>query len=368
MDNSPGIKLLWISELTGDQFGLLAEVAAIYGLKELGVDISVLCRPGSRFITEFRSRGIPFHEKHPESKWDRKETKELRQVILDGGYNIVHAFNNKAIIQALRATRGLDVRIFTYRGFAGHIHWYDPGSYLTHLNPRISGIWCVSKVVKENLDKQFIGRKAPTRVIYKGHDPAWYEGVKPIGKETLGLAEDDFAVVLVANYRKYKGVDDLVRSLEYIPEDLPIKLLIVGRGMEDAGLQKLVSNIPGKERVHFLGFRKDVLEVVASCDLAVNASWTEAFSKTLFEAVYMDVPCAATAVSGNLELIIDEDHGWQVPVKNPKGMANAIIDAFHHPMERQRRALNARKYFEKNFRPEETAGQLFEWYGAVLSA
>ena len=151
-----------------------------------------------------------------------------------------------------------------------------------------------------------------------------------------------------------------------MPVELPIHFVVVGRGMDDQRLQKIIAEIPGKERLHFLGFRKDVLEVVASCDLAANVSWTEAFSKTLFEAVFLDIPCVATAVSGNLELINNQDHGWQVPVKDPSAIAEAVDQAFRQPEERRRRAANARKYFEKNFQPEDTARGLYQWYQEIL--
>lgn len=366
-DAKAHLKVLWISQLSGQQFGLKAEAELVLGLRKRGLDIEVLCSPDSRFIPEFEAVGIPVDTRHPTSKWSRTETRALRKKITEGAFSVIHAFNNKAIMQAVRACRGLDVKLLTYRGFAGHIHWYDPLAYLSHLHPRVDGIMCLSYAVQRYMDRQFVYRKPPTRTIYKGQDPSWYKEARPIGKKALGLPDDAYAVVLVANYRRYKGVDDLVGALNYLPVELPIRFVLVGRDMDHPRMQALLAKIPGPERVHRLGFRKDVLDVVASCDLAVNVSWTEALSKTLFEAIFLGIPCLATAVSGNLEMIRDEELGWQVPVRDPEAIARAILEAYQDPKEAQRRAGNARDYIATTFRTDASAEAIELWYRELLS-
>lgn len=366
MKTDEPLKVLWISQLAGQQFGLRAEAELVFGLKRSGVDLSVMCDPDSRFVDDFRKAGIPVDTAHPSSKWDRRQTSLLRQKIVAGGYHIVHAFNNKAIMQCVRACKGLEVKLLTYRGFAGHIHWYDPLAYLAHLHPRVDGIMCLSHAVKNYMDRQFLFRRPPTKTIYKGQDPSWYEGVEAVGKEALGLSPDDFAVVLVANYRPYKGVDELVKAMRHIPASLPVKLVLAGRHMDHPRLEKILRTLHAPERVVRLGFRPDILSVVASCDLAVNVSHTEALSKTLFEAIFLGLPCLATAVSGNLEMIPDDDHGWRVPPGRPDAIAEAIIDACLHPAERTRRAANALRFTRTRFRTEDSVRQLAEWYQGLV--
>lgn len=360
-------RVLWISEYKGDSFGLNAEASLVFGLKRLGAEITVMTVPGSPFIKRFWEKGIPVIPEHPGSKWSRKETTALRKRIIEGNFQIIHAFNNRAIIQSLRASRGLPVKILTYRGFAGHIHWYDPSSYLTHLHPRIDGVMCVSQAVKRQLDPQFLFRKPPTRVIYKGHDPAWYRDVVPLDRRELGLEPRDFAVVQVANYRKYKGVDNLVEAFRLLPEELPIHLLLVGRGMDDPQLKKKIQSLPHPERIHLFGYRSDAIRITVSSDLSVNTSWTEAFSKTVLEAVYLKIPVLVTKVGGNVEIIPDDEKGWRVRSKAPAAVASAIEAAFRAPHDRREKASRASEWVQQKFKPEHASQQLLDWYRELIS-
>jgi L-malate glycosyltransferase len=355
------VRLLWISQLAGEAAGLRAEAAHVLGVQAAGVRVTVLCMPGSRFAGDFRGAGIEVVEKHPVSKWKRGEAGVIRRLVEERGIDTVIAFNSKAIVQSIRALRGMPVRLLTYRGFAGHLAWYDPTSYLTHLHPRVDGIWCLSHAVKRYLDRQLVFREPPTTVIYKGQDPAWFEGVTPLPRRDMGLAIDDFAVVMVANYRKYKGVDDAVRAMAFVPDGVPVRLVLIGRGMNHPELERLIRRLPDSGRVIRLGFRQDVLACAAACDLAVNASWTEALSKTLIEATFLGLPCVATDVSGNPELIPNERYGWLVPVQDPKALAAAFCEAWGDKEEREKRAGMAKKRFEEILHLPGSIAKLVEW-------
>lgn len=67
--------------------------------------------------------------------------------------------------------------------------------------------------------------------IKKGHNLKWYQDIVPSDLSQYGIPSKAFVIACVANVRPMKGIKYLVRSLNYLPEELPIHLLLVGNNM-----------------------------------------------------------------------------------------------------------------------------------------
>ena len=89
--------------------------ATFVGLKEAGVDVTVVCPRGER-REWLESRGVRVFDLPLRRQFDREAVRLLRAEILQGRYDLLHLFSNKALQTGLAASRGLPVKIVAYRG------------------------------------------------------------------------------------------------------------------------------------------------------------------------------------------------------------------------------------------------------------
>ena len=211
------LKVLVISSYDDNYNAVRPEGEIFIGLHKMGVDIEIMTQGNSAYAKLFRENGIKVYDHHPTKKFSKESVAFIRKILKEGHHQILHLFNSKAIVNGLRAAYDLPVKILTYRGFAGHIHWYDPSSYLTHLNPRIDKIMCVSQSIYDQLAQQITLPKHKLIIIPKRHQLSWYQDVQALDvKSAFNLPQEAFVLTCVANSRKFKGIPYLLRGNEPI--------------------------------------------------------------------------------------------------------------------------------------------------------
>src|SRR5687767_7704636 len=127
------IKVLVISNYT-DYHSTRPEASIFLGLAKLGFEISIMTYASSKHVADFEKAGIRVIDFHPEKKFDKAEITRIREFIVQEQIQILHLFNGPSIINGLTAAEHLPVKVVLYRGYCGHIHWYDPTAYLKYLN------------------------------------------------------------------------------------------------------------------------------------------------------------------------------------------------------------------------------------------
>ncbi|GJM35624.1 MAG: glycosyl transferase [Saprospiraceae bacterium] len=324
MKNKP-IKVLVISSYDDNWNAVRPEGEMLIGLHQAGLEVTVMTQGHAPYAERFRQAGLRVIDFHPKRKFDRDAVAFIREELLENAYDILHLYNNKAIINGVRAASGLPVKVLTYRGYTGNIHWFDPTNYLTHLHPRVDKITCVSGAVKEVFDRQLFFDSNKAVVVSKGHDPSWYEGIEAADVSEFGFPEKAVVVSVVANARRMKGIPFLVEATHYLPTAMPVYFLLIGRGLDSPKIQALLKKSPYGEHFRFAGFRKDVLSLVKGCDLSVLPSIKgEGLSKVLLEALFLGKATIMTDIGGNRGLAVDGESGLVVPSGDAKALAAAI--------------------------------------------
>ncbi|MCX7840591.1 MAG: glycosyltransferase, partial [Anaerolineae bacterium] len=164
----------------------------------------------------------------------------------------------------------------------------------------------------------------------------------------LGLAPNQIVLGSVGRLTYQKGFDVLLYAFSLVPRQ-DIVLVIAGVGEEKAALCALAAKLGLQERVRFLGYRRDVPQLMPSFDLYVHASRFEGMPIVILEAMASGCPIVATAVDGPRELIEDGVSGWLVPPEQPQLFAQAIQAALSDPAEAHRRARAARRRVAEKF-------------------
>lgn len=349
------IKVLVISNYT-DYHSTRPEASIFLGLAKLGFDIRIMTYASSKHNEAFKAAGIQVIDFHPEKKFDKAEIARIREYIIEEQIQIIHLFNSPATINGIKAAKGLPVKVVLYRGYCGHIHWYDPSAYVKFLNPRVDAIFCNSVGVENMFREQLFFPKHKAITINKGHDINWYKGYEPYDiRKELELAPDTFLLVNVANNRKMKGIPYLLEAINQLPSELPIHLLLVGRNMDNKKNFTILDRGKNRDKVHFIGFRTNVLNIVAASDVFVLSSIKgESITKSVIEAMSLGTPPIITDIPGNTELVVDGESGLVVPAKTSRPLAAAILKLYENEALRKSMGQAATRHISAHLNEQQT--------------
>ena len=362
------VKVLVISKYT-DYHSTRPEASIFHGLAKLICKMFLMTLMDSKHAEEFEKSGITVIDYQPAKKFDRKESQYIRKFIIENDIDIVHLFNGKAIINGIRAARGLKVKVVLYRGYAGNINWWDPTAYLKFLHPRVDAIFCNSKGVEDYLRSKLICGKHKAVTINKGHDLHWYDNNPPTNlHKEFGIPEDAFVLINIANNRRMKGIPYLLEALNSLPEEANIHLLLVGRDMDTPENLAILKKGTKEERVHFTGFRNDVLNIVAASDVFVLPSIKgESITKSVIESMSLGTPAIISDIPGNVELVEDGKSGLVFPSKNSNALSVAILKLYNDRELCNRLGNNARKHIAENLSNIQTIEKTAQLYQQLLS-
>jgi glycosyltransferase involved in cell wall biosynthesis len=200
------------------------------------------------------------------------------------------------------------------------------------------------------------GDKDHVRVVYNGIDPAPFDRVPAESsgriRAEMGLTDEPI-VGLFGRIATWKGQNVLIEALPRLPG---VHALIVGealfaadRGMP-AALRGLADRLGVGERVHLVGYRRDVPELMHACDVIVHASTSaEPFGRVIVEGMLAGRPVVASAAGGALELIVDGRTGRLTRSGDVGDLADAISQLLSDSALRATMAAAAGKEARERF-------------------
>ncbi len=183
------------------------------------------------------------------------------------------------------------------------------------------------------------------RRVYYGITPdagAATAAARAAVRTEFGVPEDAPLLLTVGRLDPQKGHLDLLAALRLVVEALPyVQLIIAGAAQQASAAyeQALRAAAAAPElatRVHWAGHRDDVPALLAACDIVVQPSHWEGFGLVLVEAMVMQRPVVATAVSAIPEVVRDGETGLLVPPHDPHALARALLQLCGDPDRRAR--------------------------------
>lgn len=167
-----------------------------------------------------------------------------------------------------------------------------------------------------------------------------------------------------------KGHRILLEALaRLVPVESHIYLAIVGAGPEQKRLERQISELGLGDRVHWLGFRRDVPDLLSSFDAFVlpSLSEAEAFPNTLVEAMASGLPCITTDVGSVREILVNEQSGLLVAPGSVEELAAAIQRVAADSDLRRRLGMEARRRVEADFSLEAKTTEFERYLVRILS-
>lgn len=163
------------------------------------------------------------------------------------------------------------------------------------------------------------------------------------------LGDEELLLGHLSNFRAVKRVNDVVRVFDRLRHHVSARLLLIGDGPERESVANLVGELGLQEKVQFLGFYRDVPELLAQLDLFFLPSDYESFGLAALEAMACGVPVVASSAGGLPEVIVDGVSGVLCAPRDVAAMAARSAELLRDPVKRGAMAAAARRRAEEEF-------------------
>lgn len=146
----------------------------------------------------------------------------------------------------------------------------------------------------------------------------------------LGLAKEDFLVLSVGELNENKNQQVIIRAIAQL-NDPAIHYILCGKGDRRQYLETLAMELGVQDRVHFLGYRKDVVDICAQADVFVHPVRREGLGLAPLEAMYCGLPLVASNTRGIRDYTTQGKSGFLCDSEDVTGYKEAIRQLKENP-------------------------------------
>ncbi|MCI6955802.1 MAG: glycosyltransferase family 4 protein [Candidatus Faecousia sp.] len=276
---------------------------------------------------------VPF-ERSPLKKENLTAYHQVKRIIREGGYDIIHCHTPVGAAVARLAAR--EVRkngtkvIYTAHGFhffkgASLVNWlvYFPVEWL--LSPLTDVLITINR---EDYDraKRLLRAKRIVYIPGVGIDTARFRGNAEKGaalRRELGIPEEATVLLSVGDLNKNKNHRAVLEALAGM-ENRNLHYVVCGRGPLKGELEAFAREKGLGDRVHFMGYRNDIPAFYAMADIFVFPSFREGLSVSVMEAMASGLPIACSRIRGNTDMVEDGVNGYLMEPGNPDSIAGTL--------------------------------------------
>lgn len=284
----------------------------------------------------------------PFSKANLRGYKQLRQVIREGHYDVIHTHTPVAsALVRIACGKSNDVKvIYTAHGF--HFYRGAPfSSWLLYypvekwLSSYTDVLITINEEDYERAKRKFSARRVEY-VAGVGVDVKKLSGTDVDRKEKrsqLGLLESDFVLISTGELNANKNHQTVIHAVHKL-NNPNVKYLICGQGPLRGALSRLIRKLGLEQQVFLLGYRTDVTQINHIADVFVFPSIREGLPVALMEAMVCGLPVVCSDIRGNRDLIEEGKGGF---LTDPR-----IVDGFVDALRRLSASETLRREFGKN--------------------
>lgn len=237
-------------------------------------------------------------------------------------YDVIHTHNTSPQIFAAVGNLLFGRRLVTtehstsnrrrgWRGFRAIDRW---------MYRRYDRIICISAKAQENLQEYLGEISTPILTVNNGVDVPRYAEAEP-SPELESIAPGSRKIIMVAAFRWEKDQDTLIKAMQLLPEQF--HLFLVGYGQRQELCTALANELGVSQRVHFMGMRTDVPQLLHAADYVVMSSHFEGLSLSSVEGMSSGRPFLASDVDGLREVVTGA--GVLFPHQDSRALANEIM-------------------------------------------
>lgn len=335
------MKLLYILNVANrvNNFSYAAMLAA----KELGIEFWIAGKWGyaSAAQREADAEKYGIHivqldlDRSPYSMQNRVAYKQLCDLIRKEHIDAIHCNTPVGGMLGRLAGKacGVDTVIYQVHGF----HFYRGAPWLSWCTYYPVEKWLAHKtdalITINHEDYNLACRKMKLRrhgkVYYVpgvGIDVSAYateESVRPQKRAEMGLSGTEIVLISMGDLIPRKNYDTAIRAIA-AAENPALQYLICGKGPEEDSLKALAERLGVAGQIHFLGFRSDIKELLAAADIFLFTTRQEGLPRSMMEAMASGLPCVASRIRGNTDLLEGTDGGFLCDADDAADFADKI--------------------------------------------
>lgn len=311
----------------------------MHAMRARGHHIEAVCQPQAQLVPRLREDGFTVHTVPMGGPVKYlKGVVAVRRILLEGQYDVVNTHSRIDTLIAGTAGRlaGTPLIVRT-RHLASKV-----GSMLSYT-------WLPHRVTTVS---DYVRRYLVSRGVPDEHTATLYSPVvlpPPVEHSTLrgelGLAEDDIVVGCVAVMRAAKGHKSLIDAMRPLMATRPkLHMVFVGSGSPTfENTQAYIQELGLQGRIHMMGTRRDVPNLLAGFDVFALATEQEASGTVYVEAEAAGLPVIGTNVGGVSEMMRDGETGILVPLHDLPALQGALERLIDDPELRKQMGEAGRK-------------------------
>ncbi len=348
------------------------------GLRHQNVEALIASPTPSQLKDRAEGAGIPHIAIQKGGLIDSAAVKSLRQLLISGRVDLIHAHNGRTMLSSAVAVSlaGKGAAVATQHFLEpDHVNRKGPKSILSGaahhwVGGRLKHYIAISDAVRDSMLSRNEAPVSKITVIPNGMPPVELEKLIAVSqvRSSLGLHEGQVMLLCAARLEKEKDVTSLITAMEVVSRTLPdVICFVAGKGSLHSELTAQINRLGLSGKVKLLGFRDDILSLIAACDLFVLPSLAEPFGLVLLEAMALRKPVIATDAGGPREIVVSGNTGTLVPPAAPESLARAIVQICSEPGALTRLGDHGFARYQELFTAERMSKAMISVYAQALS-
>ncbi len=338
-----------------------------------GIELTFVTAQGGAMEKDFRVSNAEFIRLSRSLPLDFPLVLKLRKIIKDKKIEIVQSYQAVDGLHLYLATLNLPVRqVLSFQGFISDKKNRQTSRFLI---PRVDANISVSKgLLKWLKQNDRLDTSRNFHIIYNGADA---KRLAPSGKslkKELGLDEDILLFGMIGNFYRDPRKDQmtLCKSLPEIFAEIENACCVFAGKIEAGAEEKFQDCLDFcrengiAEKVHFLGGRSDVPDILEALDLFVFSSLHEGLPVVVSEAMLANVPMIVSDIEPLLEASDNGKYAEIFPVQNAEVLSQKILKLLKDENLRENLATRAFKFATENLSIEAHLRELRKLYNSIL--
>ena len=347
------------------------------------VEPHVVCQSSGPLTDELARREIPFHlvpsfGRPIRPGKDVRAYFALRRLFAKHRFRLVHNHSAKPRAVGTFSARhaGVPTVVNTVQGYPFH----------ERTSPAIAAVYRrIEAAVAQRTDQTiFVNHSDEQRAIAAGLVPAdrcttiynsvdldQYAPDPAAGRryrEQHGFHANDVLLTVLGRLEEQKQpliLPSIARAIERLSTDAPWQIVVAGDGSLRPELEQAIEGANVKHRVRLLGWQESPLDLLHASDVLLLPSLWEGLPVALVEAHAAGVPCVASDIRGNDEVVTCKT-GRLVPATDAAGFASALAELIDSPLLRHQLSIAARSRAEEHFDTGKNNRKMLDVYGRLL--
>lgn len=301
-------------------------------MRERGHQLEAVCQPGAQLADRLRQQGFRVHDvTMPGLAGFLSGAARVSRILRRGGFDVLNTHSRQDTILAAAAGRIAGTPLIVRTRHLAK----PPGSLLSYtrlphrviaISEHVRALLLARGVAPHKVATVMTAINLPKRVASSGL------------RAELGLPADAIIIGSVGHMRAQKGHAELIAATVPLLDACPrLHLVIAGHGeplLTDLRKQVEAAGLAG--RIHLLGQRGDIVDLLCAFDVFALATQIEALGTSFIEAAACGLPLVGTRVGGVPEIVKDGVNGFLVDLHSQDQLRNALQRLIEDPVLRQR--------------------------------